>query len=257
MAGNGLVPDPTHAADASEVRRRMDEIRWYHSIDLGGGVVTPGVDRSTRRLPRLEIPEDLSGMRVLDIGAWDGFYSFECERRGAAQVTAIDSYSWDGSGWGSKSGFDLAHEVLGSSVKSLVLDVMELSPQRVGTFDVVLFLGVLYHLRHPLEALERVASVADGLLILETQVDLVGMRRPAMAFYPTRELNRDDSNWWAPNPPALHAMLRDVGFTQFRVVTPPYALPKRIARAGKWAVKGTNPFLRGIDQGRTVVHARR
>lgn len=257
MEPEGVGQQPPQGPDLADVRQRMHAIRWYHSIDLGGGIVTPGLDRSAARLSRLAIPADLRGMRVLDIGAWDGFYSFECERRGAADVTAIDSFSWDGSGWGSKAGFDLAHDVLNSSVESVILDVMDLSPDRVGTFDLVLFLGVLYHLRHPLEALERVASVTRGSLILETQVDLVGMRRPAMAFYPTGELNRDDSNWWAPNLPALHAMLLDVGFTGVTVITPPYRLPKRIARAAKWAAKGQNPFVRGIDQGRTVVHARR
>ena len=97
---------------------------------------------------------------------------------------------------------------------------MDLSPERVGQFDVVFFLGVLYHLRHPLLALERIASVTRKLLILETVVDMAGIGRPAMAFYPGRELNNDPTNWWAPNLPALHGMLRDVGFAEVRTVTP-------------------------------------
>jgi hypothetical protein len=99
--------------------------------------------------------------------------------------------------------------------------------------------------------------VTDGLLIVDSQVDFVRHRRPAMAFYPGRELNTDDSNWWAPNPPALRAMLRDVGFRRVEVVTPPYRLPGRVARAAKWAAKGQNPFLRGVDQARIVIHAAR
>ena len=134
---------------------------------------------------------------------------------------------------------------------------MDVSPAGIGTFDVVLFLGVLYHLRHPLLALERVAAVTGDLLIVDTQVDLVSVRRPAMAFYPGRELNSDDSNWWAPNPPALRAMLHDVGFSRVKVATPPYRLPGRVARAAKWAAKGQNPFLRGVDQARIVIHAHR
>ena len=131
---------------------------------------------------------------MLDIGAWDGFFSFEAERRGAARVVAADYYAWHGIGWGThqgKAGFTLARECLASRVEDLDIDVMDLSPERVGTFDVVLFLGVLYHLRHPLLALERIASVTRELLIVETAVDMVGVRRPAVAFYPERELGDD------------------------------------------------------------------
>ena len=67
-----------------ELRRRAAEVRWFHSIDLGGGIVTPGLDCDPRRLEQMSLPADLSGRTVLDIGAWDGFYSFEAERRGAA-----------------------------------------------------------------------------------------------------------------------------------------------------------------------------
>jgi tRNA (mo5U34)-methyltransferase len=243
--------------DPAEVRRRVDEIRWYHSIDLGNGIVTPGVDPSASRLPKLRFPEDMTGRTALDIGAWDGFFSFEFERRGATRVMAVDSFSWSGAGWGTKAGFELARQVLGSSVEDRELEVLDLSPGSAGVFDVVLFAGVLYHLRHPLLALERVASVTGELLILETQADLVGTRRPAMAFYPGRDLNRDPSNWWAPNPPALVAMLRDVGFTRVEVVRRPYRLPLRALRAAKWAAKGANPFVRGLDQGRIAVHATR
>ena len=100
--------------------------------------------------PGLDLPASLEGLTVLDIGAWDGFFSFECERRGASRVVAADYYSWHGPGWGTKAGFQLAREALGSRVEDVDIDVMDLSPERVGTFDVVLFLGVLYHLRHPL-----------------------------------------------------------------------------------------------------------
>src|SRR5207247_1148279 len=83
-------------------------------------------------------------------GAWDGFYSFECERRGADEVVATDSFAWSAENWSSKAGFELAREALGSSVRAIEVDVMDLSPGVVGgTYDLVLFLGVLYHLRYP------------------------------------------------------------------------------------------------------------
>src|SRR3954466_9936846 len=163
---------------AGDLASRAAELRWYHTIDLGAGVVTKGIDDTPVRLARLNLPSSFAGLSVLDIGAWDGFFSFEAERRGAARVVAADYYSWHGTGWGSKAGFELARTALQSKVADIDIDVMDLSPERVGTFDVVLFLGVLYHLRHPLLALERVASVTRKLLILETVVDMVGIERP-------------------------------------------------------------------------------
>ncbi len=193
---------------------RVRALEWYHTIDLGQGLVTPGVDNTPERLARLALPASLTGKTVLDIGAWDGFFSFEAERRGAARVLATDFFSWGGGGWGSKTGFELARTALDSRVEDLAIDVMDLSPERVGTFDVVFFLGVLYHLRHPLLALERVASVTRECLIVETVVDLVGFSRPAMAFYPERELDDDPTNWWAPNLAGAEALLHAVGFSR-------------------------------------------
>jgi tRNA (mo5U34)-methyltransferase len=243
--------------EPEEIRRRVAEIDWYHTIDLGHGIVTPGVDPSPSRLLTLGFPADLSGRTVLDIGAWDGFFSFELERRNAARVLAVDSFSWNGPGWGSKAGFELAREVLGSRVEDREMEVLDLSPDEVGVFDVVIFAGVLYHLRDPLLALEHVASVTGELLVVETLVDLLGIHQPAMAFYPGVELNRDPTNWWAPNPRALVAMLRDVGFRQVVTVHPPYGWPLRVARAAKWKVRRGDPIVRGIQQGRITVHATR
>src|SRR5688572_2733226 len=160
-----------------DLQSRVSALRWYHTLDLGGGVVTQGVDDTPLRLARLDLPASLAGRTVLDIGAWDGFFSFEAERRGAARVVASDYYSWHGTGWGTKAGFELARAALGSRVEDLDVDVMDLSPERAGTFDVVFFLGVLYHLPNPLLALERVASVTRDLLVLETVIDMVGVRR--------------------------------------------------------------------------------
>ena len=102
------------------------------------------------------------------------------------------------------------------------MDVYDLSPEKVGVFDVVLFLGVFYHLSHPLLGLERVASVTGDLLIPETHEDLLDHRRPAMAFYPGGELGYDVTNWWGPNGPALLGLLRTVGFQRLEVVNPPH-----------------------------------
>lgn len=244
--------------DTRQLQSRVDALRWYHTIELGHGVVTRGVDDSAERLRRLDLPPDLSGRSVLDIGAWDGFFSFEAERRHAARVVAADYYAWHGVGWGTgngKAGFELARDVLGSRVEDVDVDVLDLSPQRIGTFDVVLFLGVLYHVPNPLLALERVASVTADLLILETVVDMVGIRRPAAAFYPGRELNDDPTNWWGPNHAAVDGMLRSVGFDRVTPVAPVRSAGFRAARAIYHALNGKNDLVSAFRQDRAVFHA--
>ena len=229
-----MAPPDAPAPDDA-LAERVRALDWWHRIDLGGGVVTPGRDDSPAKLARLRLPRDLSGLRVLDIGAWDGFFSFEAERRGAAEVVAIDGPAWERGDTSGRACFDLARDALASKVQAVPLDVMALSPERVGRFDVVLCLGVLYHLREPWAALERIASVCDGLLVLETHADATRERRPAMVMYSGDELNDDASNWWGPNDAALRAMLTDVGFADVRVVDRRGAL-HRLARAvgRKW-----------------------
>jgi tRNA (mo5U34)-methyltransferase len=241
--------------DAATLKTRMDAVRWYHTIELGHGLVTPGADNSPERLARLRLPASFAGQTVLDVGSWDGFFAFEAERRGAARVLATDSYSWHGSGWGNKAGFELARAALNSRVEDLDIDVMDLAPERTGVFDVVFFLGVLYHVRHPLLALERVASVTRKCLVLETVVDLLGYPRPAMAFFQGSELNNDPTNWWAPNIEGAEAMLRSVGFQRVEVVTPAPSAAYRAARAVYHSLQGRNSLSRAFRQDRAAFHA--
>jgi tRNA (mo5U34)-methyltransferase len=237
------------------LRREVDQVVWWHTIDLGNGIVTPGRDETPRRWPLLGLPESLEGLDVLDVGAWDGFYSFEAERRGAKRVVATDQYAWRHLGTG-RRGFDLARRALRSKVEAREVDVMDLSPRKAGgTFDLVLFLGVLYHLRDPVTALERVASVTAEVLVLETHVDLLRTRGPAAAFYPEGQLYGDTTNWWGPNLPALLGMLRVAGFDEARVVhvTPRW---QRVRNAlGSRMMKGRPRHE--YSHGRVVVHARR
>lgn len=238
-----------------ELRQQVDSIRWFHRIDLGELGTTPGADNSVQRLARMAFPQDLSGKRVLDVGAWDGFYSFEAERRGASYVLATDSYAWDGRNWSNQDGFNLARRILNSRVQSKGVDPLELSPELVGgTFDVVLFLGVLYHMKHPLLALERIASVTRDLLILETETDNMLVPWPSLAFYPNTELAGDASNWFGPNAAAVEGMLRAVGFTRVQVVWRS-SLPRRCARAVKMRIQGGHPLIRGLGRDRMTWHA--
>lgn len=242
-----------------DLRAEAARVRWFHSIELEPGLVTPGRADTSAQVPRLHLPE-LTGKAVLDVGAWDGFFSFEAERRGAARVVALDTFSWQPRGTGTgKAGFELARHALGSRVEDIEVEVTDIAPETVGgTFDVVLFLGVLYHLRHPLLALERLRSVCDELLILETHVDLIGSRRPAAAFYPGAELEDDWTNWWGPNPAAVEGMLRAAGFRDVRRVHPSSWLPGRAARGVRalCGPRATHPRWAVLRQGRAVFHAR-
>lgn len=230
----------------ADLRAQVEQLPWYHVLELPGGVVTPGVDDPSDRLPLLGLPDDLSGLAVLDIGAWDGYFSFECERRGAARVVAADWFAWREAERGSKRSFELARRALDSRVEDVEIRVEDLSPERIGTFDLVLFVGVLYHLRDPLLALDAVASVTAGRLILETHVDLALRRRPAAALYAGGELRGDHTNWWGPNPAAVEGMLRASGFDDVEKVFPrtrAYELARAVRRRSQ--------------QGRAVFHARR
>ena len=229
-----------------DLRRRVAEINWFHSIDLGNGLVTPGWDDSPLRLAQMGIPADLTGTTVLDVGAWDGYFSFEAERRGADRVLAVDSFSWEGEGWGSKAGFELAHEALGSRVESKAIDVLDLSPETVGVFDLVLFLGVLYHMRDPLLALERVASVTGGHLVLDT-------RRPDPPRGPPPPSWRRDEprrlELVGPEPGGGGGDARAVGFERVEIVQRPRLPSLGRPRATAQAV-GARSLRRAVSYGR-------
>ncbi len=182
----------------------------YHSIELPDGSVLPGLQSLEHlrwRLGLFSLPEDLRGRRVLDIGAWDGWFSFECERRGA-EVVATDCVELDT--------FLEARELLGSRVEYLTLDVAELSAKRLGRFDIVLFLGVLYHLRHPLLGLEKVVELCTDRALVESFV-IAEEPRPVptvMEFYERGELGGQIDNWCGPSPDCLLAMCRSAGFAR-------------------------------------------
>jgi len=248
------------SSEAAELRALADAIPfWFHSIDLGHGVVTRGVKSSAvlaAELRNLALG-DLSGKTVLDIGAWDGFFSFQAERLGAARVVSLDHFMWGKdpaiaryyedcrekgvppqpgyipfpippSELPGKRGYDLAARVLGSRAEAIVDDFMTTDLERLGQFDVVFYLGVLYHMQDPMVALRRLASVAREQVLIETEAIVVpGYEQGAFCeFYEGSELNQDASNWWAPNPKALAGMCRAGGFARVETLVgpPPAAL---------------------------------
>jgi tRNA (mo5U34)-methyltransferase len=198
----------------NDMKERIKGISWYHSIELKEGLITEGILKLDflKKTADAIFNFDLKGKSVLDIGAWDGFYSFEAKRRGARKVLATDHFCWSGEGWGTKEGFDLARDALALEVEDMDIDVMEITPERIGQFDVVLFLGVFYHLKNPFLALESISKVCKEVLVLESHLDLLYMKRPVMAFYPGDTLSNDPTNWWGPNVSLVKSMLQEVGF---------------------------------------------
>jgi len=210
---------------------------WHHYIDFGAGVETK-TGKEGRFCQKFQnwilsgIPQDLTGKTVLDIGAWDGFYSFSAEKRGAKRVLATDSFIWeqrqlyglDDNFWrdfgAGKQGFELARKMFNSQVEDYNIDVLDLNPEKIGTFDVVFFLGVLYHMKYPLYALEKVRSVTKELLILETHISLFFSLFPVplMRFYPTNELSKDVTNWTGANIALVKSWLLTAGFSKVELV---------------------------------------
>jgi len=191
---------------------QLGELGWYHSIELPDGTVIPGIqsiELLRKRIAQYPIPQDLRGKRVLDIGAWDGWFSFEMERRGA-EVLAVDSAR--------QETFFQAKKLLNSKVEYLVEDICYLTPREVGYFDIVLFFGVLYHLKHPLLALERVCELTTEMACIETFVSGDPNGIPVLEFYETTELAGQFDNWCGPNTPCLQAFMRTAGFVNVQLL---------------------------------------
>lgn len=209
---------------------------WYHTLELPGGVVTPGWFDLRPQVERLPWP-DVRGKRCLDVATYDGFYAFELERRGAAEVLATDipdHRQWD---WpaatrarggealralaGEKGqGFEVARAALGSKVEKVTVSVYDLSPVSIGTFDVVICGSLLLHLRDPVRALEAIRSVCRGWFLSVEAVSL-----PLSCLFrgrPAAELSRDESlcQWWTVNSAGHRRLVELAGFEVVRAGRP-------------------------------------
>jgi tRNA (mo5U34)-methyltransferase len=200
-------PPLTHSEKMRAWAREFAASGWWHSFELPDGRRIEGVnpiEGLKRRVALFPIASDLTGKRVLDIGAWDGWFSFEMERRGA-QVVAVDCVE--------SRNFREIHRTLGSKIDYRILDVYELTPAVLGYFDIVLFLGVLYHLKHPLLALERVCALTRDLAVVQTFVT-TEPGPPVMQFYETDELGGQFDNWVGPNVACVLTWCRMAGFAR-------------------------------------------
>ncbi len=229
---------------------------WWHSIPFGNGFSSSGVKSEQQlnyEMNALHLP-DLSGKTVLDIGAWDGFFSFEAEKRGAKKIVALDHYVWSldlsptfqyweeckrrgviqkdpktiPEFWHpdtlpGKKGFNTAKHLLSSKVEPVVGDFMQMDISQLGEFDVVLYLGVLYHMENPFEAIKRVAKITREMAVIETLAMVIPLYEnvPLCQFFESNEVNHDVTNWWAPNLAGLESLCRAAGFKEIKVFVGP------------------------------------
>ncbi len=195
---------------------------WFHKMEVMPGLFSAGTsDPLVEKLPYYGLPADLTGKRVLDIGCAEGFFSFEAERRGAREVIGIDSFP------DSIRRFNIVKTARQSRAMAYLMNVYDLEPKRLGTFDVVLFYGVFYHLKHPQYALERILSVCTGELLFQTHMleepTLKGI--PWARFYPHGLLSgKNDESFdvtvfWLFNSAACLAMLDTVGFIDLQILS--------------------------------------
>ena len=184
-------------AETQRQVERLEKLGWYHSIELPDGTVIPGhqtIEQMRTRLRQFHIPDDLTGKRVLDIGAWDGWFSFEMEIVAALKL------------WSSRStqrktrACSKRKRSSDSRIDYQIGDICRLTAKDLGTFDIVLFFGVLYHLKHPLLALENVCGLCRDMACIESFVtDSTPDAIPALEFYETSELRGQLDNWCGPN----------------------------------------------------------
>ncbi len=232
---------PTAAAAPGEARAAIAARKlWYHTIEVAPGVLTPGWFDLRDIVGHLPWP-GVAGMRCLDVGPYDGFLSFELERRGAAEVIAADIASPAGWDWPRAlrdrgpsgllavaeadpgGGFEIAAQLLGSRVQRLAMSIYDLDPDAIGTFDLVVCGSLLLHLRDPMRGLAGIRRVCRGrLLSAETISPGLTLASPRRAV--ARFRSGDRCQWWIPNRAGHQAMIRAAGFEIERSVAP-YAIP--------------------------------
>jgi tRNA (mo5U34)-methyltransferase len=218
-------------AAAPTLGDRVAALDWYHVLELPGGVVTRGHFDARPIVSKVPLPTSLAGKRCLDVGTWDGFWAFEMERRGAAEVVAIDlrepaQWDWPASGDAAaqraqqdylgkvkaeSEGFRLAREALSSNVDRREVSIYDLSPEIVGEFDFVFLGSLLMHLRDPVGALMALRSVCTGEAVIAEGVEAI----PSWTHRktPTARLEGDSEPWWwQPNKAGLHRMVYAAGF---------------------------------------------
>jgi tRNA (mo5U34)-methyltransferase len=218
----------------ADIRQKVAAIQsWYHRIDLGDGIETPGHFRMNDYLRHYHLPARMDGLRVLDVGASTGFFAYEFERRGAAEVVGVELPSWSAHDWTPRyrrefaqksageqqnidrevmrDGFTVVGEALGSRhVRRVWRAIYELDPDELGTFDVVFSGAMLMHVRDPILGIQRMRACCkpDGRLIVSISTTSAETQEPVARF--VGEWNQ--CNWWQMSPRCLDDVLKCCDF---------------------------------------------
>src|SRR3954467_11444675 len=208
----------------SGLRAEVERYPWYHSIDLGHGVVTKGMFDHRPILDRYPLPDDLSGLRCLDVATMDGFWAFEMKKRGAASVTALDLESPDDLDWPASlrpahdraldetqaGRVGLAQRTAVPHVERVILSAYALSPER-GTFDFVHCGDLLVHLKDPITPVENIRSVCTGSAVIVNVITKFRFHEKA----PMAILDGIDKfQWWTTNMAGLTRIVQAAGFAR-------------------------------------------
>ncbi len=222
------------ATDGATLAERVAAVEsWYHRIDMGDGVVTPGAFDMAKYVHHYPIPDDLAGARVLDVGCSNGWFSAEFERRGAREVVALDLPSWVSHDWSPRyrreylqrpdeerahvdrtimtDGFALVMEALGCErVRKVEMSIYDVAPEELGRFDLVLCGSMLMHVRDPLRGLHAIRSACadDALFVVSASTAFADRPEPIAAFVG----EWDQCNFWQMNPACLRRMLEVADF---------------------------------------------
>ncbi|MHB8656626.1 MAG: class I SAM-dependent methyltransferase [Solirubrobacteraceae bacterium] len=249
---------------------------WYHTLELPGGILTPGWFDLRDQLRRLPWP-DVRGKRCLDVGTYDGFYAFELERRGAAEVIATDIPDHEFWDWpaaaraasgealaslaGPKGrGFEVARDALGSRVERRILSAYHLDPAELGTFDVVICGSLMLHLRDPVRALEAIRSICRGWFLSIEEISLpltvVAPRRPVAEM----RFDEHRCQWWVANAAGHRRMLEIAGFAAARWTRPfcePFGPAHPVSARSQRSPRrlASQAFRRAVTGGFGVPHA--
>jgi len=201
---------------------RMNQLSWYHTVDLGDGLRTPGAYDHNPYLGAYGLPKDLTGCTALDIGAASGYFTFELEGRGA-QVTSTELPQWMAHDFGPQYASEMtddgaqqylhdpyafAHEARGSHARRKMINIYDINPDTVGRFDLVFCGSVLLHLTDPARALMRIQSVTQQVAVIATVVYPLATPEPLARYMG----EPGGFTWWYPNRAAFEAMVRSAGF---------------------------------------------
>lgn len=206
---NSFLVDGRPAQLSPQETQELESISWWHTIRFSPTMATHGHVEGAEFISTYLLDHvDFRGKSVADIGCWDGFQVFYAESQGASRVVGIDDPTQRHSG---TAGRELSRRVLRSQAEFIDCNIYDLDRDLLGTFDIVMLFGVLYHLKHPLLGIEKAASLTTDTLLLSTHFLPSPDPFPWCVLYPGSELDNDPTNWSGPNMPWLRHALQGEG----------------------------------------------